>query len=105
LICPKDSEFFGFEFDPEAAILLFDKNGGLNLFNSNGFSKEETSVLIKPISVVIKDKCIASYQSAVNYDGDLFACGGCGVRSYFYENHTIFRLDDPKLLPLQLIDE
>lgn len=78
--CPKDSELFYFEFNPDAALLLFHENGGLDRFNCNGKSTEETSILIKPTSTVIKDKCIASYQKAVDYNGDLFACGACGVK-------------------------
>jgi hypothetical protein len=78
--CPKDSELFDFEFNPDAALLLFHENGGLDRFNCNGKSTEETSILIKPTSTVIKDKCIASYQKAVDYNCDLFACGTCGVK-------------------------
>jgi hypothetical protein len=46
--CPKDSELFDFEFNPDAALLLFHENGGLDRFNCNGKSTEETSILIKP---------------------------------------------------------
>ncbi|KAK4030803.1 hypothetical protein OUZ56_024142 [Daphnia magna] len=85
-----------------ATLLLFHENGGLNRFNCYGFSTEQRSLLIQPISNDIKDKCIASYQEAVDYNGDLFACGACGVRTYSQKNYSTFGVDDPLLLPLQL---
>lgn len=86
---PKDSELFGFDFDADAILLsLFHENGGLDRLNW-------TSLLIKPISTVIKDKCIASYQEAGDYNGELFECGPCGVRTYSQNNYFTFRVDDP----------
>lgn len=100
LICSKDSEFFGFELDPDAALLLFHENGGLDRLNCNDFSTEKTSLLFKPISIFIK--MYRKLPKAVDYNGDLFACGACGVRPYSQNNYSTFRLDDPLLLPLQL---
>ena len=104
-VCPTYSELFGFEFDPDAALLLFHENGGLDRFNCNDISTEKTSLLIQPISTDIKDRCIASYQKAVDYNGDLFACGACGVRTYSQDNYSTFRVDDPLLVLLQLKSE